>query len=372
MAQAGEIVQRRLVPAVIAAGQIHHRPIASPHQPGGPEGLQQQIEIAGQIARLPIGRRLGDQPRDLAIDVVVARDLPHLPGPIIELATGDVGLGAMVDDDAQLGIERQEAPQRLQMPGLHQCIEGQAQMLHMRHRRSDGGAQHPFGIGDVLDHRPEALELRMLGQPVDLRGAGGRFEIDPADDPFDEIRRRRDGQHAFRLGHRRRRLHQHRAADAVALQERRQLRGSEIPVEQGHVQGQPVIIAAIQAPEMLVRVDVLLGVGHRRGPVIGEGLSSPGSCHPREGQAASPGTGTPGWSSLRSRSSAQKAAGIFAPSISQWLADSAGVRAPGITLATTGLAKGNCRAAAGSETSWARQTSSSFSTRVRISGGTAA
>jgi hypothetical protein len=28
----------------------------------------------------------------------------------------------------------------------------------------------------------------MLGQPVDLGGAGGRFEIDPADDALDEIR----------------------------------------------------------------------------------------------------------------------------------------------------------------------------------------
>jgi hypothetical protein len=36
----------------------------------------------------------------------------------------------------------------------------------------------------------------------------------------------------------------------------------EIAVEQGHIQGQPVIVAAIQAPEMLVRVDILLETGH--------------------------------------------------------------------------------------------------------------
>ena len=49
---------------------------------------------------------------------------------------------------------------------------------------------------------------------VDLGGAGGRFEIDPADDALDEMGLRRDRQHVFRLGHRRRRLDQHGAADS--------------------------------------------------------------------------------------------------------------------------------------------------------------
>jgi hypothetical protein len=114
---------------------------------------------------------------------------------------GDVGLGAVIDHDPELGIEWQELPQRRQMRRLHQGIEGEPQMLQPGDGGPDRRAQHPFRIGDVLDHRAEALQLWMSGEPVDLGGGDGGFEIDPADDAFDERRLRRDAQHELGLRH---------------------------------------------------------------------------------------------------------------------------------------------------------------------------
>jgi hypothetical protein len=78
------------------------------------------------------------------------------------------------------------------------------------------------------------------------------------------------------------------------------------------------------------------------------------------------GTGAAGWSIPLARNSSQKAAGTRDFSIRQWLAASAALRAPGMTLATTGWARQNCKAASGNATRWAAQIEESFRTRFRM------
>src|SRR5471032_1684036 len=135
-------------------------------------------------------------------------------------------------------------------------------------------------------------------------------------------------QHVVSFRHAGRGLDQHCSFDAVARQDRRQIVGSEIAINRLQARRQPCVVAPVKAPEMLVAVDL-----HRWRAALG--------------------TGACGCSSPAARSSSQKAAGIFAFSICQWLAASAAERAPGMTLATTGWARQNCNAASGSATRWA-------------------
>src|SRR5689334_8818020 len=174
-----------------------------------------------------------------------------------------------------------------------------------------------------------------------------RLEIDPADHAQHEGGIASEFQHVFGLRDRCRRLDQDRCIDLALTEDRPQIRRLEIAEERRQLRRQPAVIAAHQAPEMLVAIDA-----HHAGDLV------------------LPGTGASGCSNPCPRRSSQKSGRIFFLIICQWLRASAGLRAPGMTLATTGWARQNCSAAAGSETPWAAATSASFATLSRIVSGT--
>src|SRR5262249_47941544 len=186
------------------------------------------------------------------------------------------------------------------------------------------------------------------GEAVDF-GRGMRCgEIMPADDAQHEGGIAGELQHVFGLGNRGRRLDQHRRIDIGFVQDETEIRRLEITEERRQLRCQPAVVAAHQAPEMLVAVDT----HHAPAPAL-------------------PGTGASGCSNPWPCRSSQKARGILGRTICQWLSTSAAARAPGMTLATTGWARQNCRAAAPSPTPWVSAISASFFTRSRIASGIA-
>ena len=75
-------------------------------------------------------------------------------------------------------------------------------------------AQHPAVVGHVLNHRPQAHELRARGERRDPMGRVRRLEVDPTDHAGHEWLLFGELEQETGLRLRRRRLHQHRALDA--------------------------------------------------------------------------------------------------------------------------------------------------------------
>src|SRR4029077_9842637 len=95
-----------------------------------------------------------------------------------------------------------------------------------------------------------------------------RLEVDPADHRLDETAAfAGEAQEKLRLGLARSRLHQDRARNLRGGEMRLQVLDAEVPIDRRECRRKPAVIAARQAPEMLVRVDP-----HQTAP-IGSGTS---------------------------------------------------------------------------------------------------
>ena len=129
-------------------------------------------------------------------------------------------------------------------------------MLHHRvEGRRDCRPKQPVIVRDVLHHRAQADQQRIGGERRDRVDDIGRLEIDPADHAAHEPRGARHIEHEAGLGDGRRRLHQNRAVDAVAREQRREIIRHEVAVDRPECRRQPSVVAAVDAPEMLVRID---------------------------------------------------------------------------------------------------------------------
>ena len=113
-----------------------------------------------------------------------ARDVPA--STLAESPRGNRRFGAVIEHHREIRITRRELEQRRQVFRQHQRIEHQAVIDHGFEGRREPGVEHPVGIRDVLDHGPQADELRIRGELGDgVRGVGA-LEIHPAHDAGDE------------------------------------------------------------------------------------------------------------------------------------------------------------------------------------------
>ncbi len=114
-----------------------------------------------RIGALVVGQ-FGHQARELAMDMRNAgqRLHPLMPnGPRAGLR-----LGAMVDDQRQVGVRLGKTRQHRQMPLRHQRIETQSKLGQHVQRLGPGRVDQPVGVVDVLQHRPDSLEGGVRGQ----------------------------------------------------------------------------------------------------------------------------------------------------------------------------------------------------------------
>src|SRR5205823_6451732 len=125
----------------------------------------------------------------------------------------------VIDDNAKIGVERQEAGEGLQMVGPQQGIEAKPAALKRGHRWLQDGPQHPLRIGDVLKLTVQALEAWIAGETLDLRRRIGGFEIDPAEDAEYAGALGCQRQDVVGLGHRGGSLDQYGCIDVVAAQD---------------------------------------------------------------------------------------------------------------------------------------------------------
>ena len=114
--------------------------------------------------------------------------------------------------------------------------------------------QKPVIIGDVLPHRTDTAQQRVLRKRGETVGRVRRFHVDPANDtPYPRIDlRQREHELGFGLGGRG--LDQHDTVNPSRLEERAGIGGKEISVDR-QIRRHPVIIAAIDAPVMHMGVD---------------------------------------------------------------------------------------------------------------------
>ncbi len=94
-------------------------------------------------------------------------------------------------------------------------VERQVALQHRLECRQQGRLQNPVGVGDVLQHRPQRLELGLPGQCGDPGWRIGCQHVDPADHAQDVRRGLRLLQQESGLRFGRRRLHQYAAPDAA-------------------------------------------------------------------------------------------------------------------------------------------------------------
>jgi hypothetical protein len=143
-----------------------------------------------------------------------------------------------------------ECQQMGQVRRLHECIKTQAELHECVYGRADRRSRNPGRIGQVLQHRANRLEGGVARQPLDRRNDIARTQIHPADHAANEVVFVGEREHVLGLGHGRRGLHEHGAADAAGLQQGPQIGGLEIAVDRAErrVGGdiQPGVVATRQ------------------------------------------------------------------------------------------------------------------------------
>ena len=161
----------------------------------------------------------------------------------------------MVDDDRQFRMPIEHAREPRQVPRQHQRIEDEVMRDHRVERRAKRGTHQPVVVGFVLHHRSQADERPVDGERADPVRRIRRVERRPADDTRDERRRRGKLEQPPRFGNGRRGLHEDRRVDGATREDGREIGGPEIAVDRAELRREPSVIAAIDPPEMLVRVD---------------------------------------------------------------------------------------------------------------------
>ena len=116
-------------------------------------------------------------------------------------------------------------------------------------------ANKPVIVIHVLHHRPQTDEQRIGGQSCDRGIGAGCGKLGPADHAGNERGLVREIEQESRLGLRRRSLHQDGGRNSMRSEMRGQIFGIEVAIDRAERGRQPRIVAAGDAPEMLMRVD---------------------------------------------------------------------------------------------------------------------
>jgi hypothetical protein len=173
------------------------------------------------------------------------------------------------------GVALREAVQRLEVSRQDQRVEDQAVAHHRACAQIDRGIGNPVVVGQVLEHRPQALELGLRRQRGDAPGRIHRLQVGPADHAPDERVPVGKREHPARVVLGRHGLHEHRAVDACALAQRLEVGRQEVAVDRVQLRGRPLPLPVGQAPEVLVGIDAGQRAHGRGGGAISRGRSSP-------------------------------------------------------------------------------------------------
>ena len=244
------------------------------------------VRIRTEIRHGPSRAGFRDETRELAPRVRFPRERAHLGGPRLALPGPDARLGGVIDDEVKPPVPIEEPAEVGQVPQLHQRVEAEPEIDDRAKGRIEVDVQHPVRVGNVLHHRPDAAQQWISRQALEPVRRIARLEVDPADDALDQAATFAGGsQEKFRLGLGRSRLDQYRAADSDGGEVGPQIVQAEIPIDGRERRREPTVVAAGEAPDMLVRVDP-----HQAIP-IGSGASSAMSPASRSARQKSPGIG---------------------------------------------------------------------------------
>ena len=246
---------------LVAAGQVHDRPVAAPHQPVGAEDVQREVQEGPQVLRGPVGE-VGpgrEQAGHLGEHVRVGRGGAQvvLPAGDPRRVAADRRLREVVDDQHQARMPLREDRHELEVPPPYgHDVERDAARLEQREPLADVRPQQPLGVGLEVDRAAHAAERAMaldLLQPA--RRVGRPVERQPRHDGADGRLRVRDLEHVVGVRVVLGRLHHHGAIDAGGPQERRQLLELHRAVDRAEGVRQPGIRRAGRIPQMVVSID---------------------------------------------------------------------------------------------------------------------
>ena len=202
------------------------------------------------------GRRFGHEAGELAGHLRMRGDGRHRARPGRDLAVADARLRAMVDDDragpgavrarARVAAGAAAAPARRR--------RGRARSSRRRPgaapaRSSQSSSASSCTIGRRPTSRGSAASAAMTS------GASGASNGAQPTTPATNGVRAASVEQPARFGDRRRRLHEDRRVDAVAREDRREIGRAEVAVDRRERRREPAVVAALDPPEVLVRVD---------------------------------------------------------------------------------------------------------------------
>ncbi len=193
----------------------------------------------------------------MQIDVGPRGERRHVGPPWVEGAVADEGFCAVVDDDRQVGMPVGHDEEAREVARVHQGVEDEAVFPDERSKAgARSGRTSQSSSANVLHHGTQADEEAVGGEPRDDCGRLADRRIPPSRPP--PRREEKTGpisSKKLRLGEGLRRLDEDGAPDPVARDDRLEIRRPEIPVERRHFGLHPEIIAAVDAPEVLMGVD---------------------------------------------------------------------------------------------------------------------
>ena len=181
-----EEVGCELVDPRVGASQEADRPVRAEHQAVGTEHFQNRFQVGQKVRRPPVFRiRLGDEPRDFAVDVRVAGELGNLLLPRLDACLTDPRLGEMIQDKGLLGKATDQFDCGGELAGINQEIVGKPKCGQLRDSPDKGFTGEKTVVGFVLG---DVAESRQFWVPRKV-GEGGRelvrAEVHPADDTVD-------------------------------------------------------------------------------------------------------------------------------------------------------------------------------------------
>lgn len=172
---------------LIRCGEEAYWPIGSIHDAGWAECREDGVEVRSEILAVPaLPAGLGDHAGDLASDVRVLCELADVFTPGGELASGNLRLGDVIEDEALVWQSFDELDRSGKLAGVDQNVIGQIEFLQASDAAEEFRAQHEGVIGFVLHDVANADEARVSGELSELLIDACTAEIDPADNAADE------------------------------------------------------------------------------------------------------------------------------------------------------------------------------------------
>jgi hypothetical protein len=240
----------------VLPGHQTHRPIRSEHAALDAEARDDVVDVRLQRLlrpRRPV--RFRDQAADLATHVRRLRQLADLRGPRFPLRVADLGLAAVVEDEAHVGSFRDEFDRRWQLARVDEDVVGEVERGELADAVDEIVVREEavvgFGLRDVAD----ADGFRVAGEIREVELDVGLLQVDPANDAAHERRRAREVEQEAVLVEALPRLDRDTAVEALGLQQRLEIDGQEVLADAGHGFVDPRVVARVVLPEVLVRVD---------------------------------------------------------------------------------------------------------------------